>query len=141
MTKLAHVTTNQSDRPMVPLLSLPSDGQVQTIYIKVNATNQVSFSLTQDTDNWWCEGLIWEFDYEYGMFINFEFVPGTGQAFTGLTYTTPGFWFSERNGNKQSCFVPPLVGTYTFDINLTVESKATTVLSIDPRIVVTPIIT
>lgn len=136
MRNLAQATVNDTTDPLEPLLlSLPPDGTVKTVYIKVVKDTAV-FSLLPDGP-FTFGGITWQLDPEYGLFINFVFSPGDEQILD-LTYKTPLFWLSEVSNNTppnlkmQSCCVPSIAGTYKFFVN-TASGRH------DPKIVVTPL--
>jgi hypothetical protein len=97
-------------------------------------------------------GVTWKPDV-YALMITFAFVPPPGvmptpQApiVTELVPTTPVLWFSDTFsgsvGTSQMCCVPSILGEYHFDVMIGDRNgKKTRHRSVDPKIIVTPIIT
>lgn len=95
-------------------------------------------------------GIKWKPDV-YALMITFAFVPPppsvtTTQTVTELVPTTPALWFSdtfpESSPTSQMCCIPSTLGEYHFDVMITDESgNKTRHKSVDPKIIVTPIIT
>jgi hypothetical protein len=130
MKNLAHAVAKKTMGVPEPLLlPLPPDGTVKTVYIQV--INDKAMFAPQKEGPFDFEGLTWQLDPEYGLFINFVFVQ-TDDPITDLTYKTPLFWLSEVSNNTQSCCIPSIAGTYKFFVNANGKRH-------DPQIVVTPL--
>jgi hypothetical protein len=135
---------------------LPVDDQLlplignapQTVFIKVDANDQVSFSLAQGPSfpggiSWECSG--------YALMITFVFVnTDPKNKISELIQITPVFWFSDTFSSppssshlQQACCVASAPGEYHFNVIVETilddDTTTTRRLDIDPRIVVTPI--
>jgi hypothetical protein len=132
MKNLAHVVANDTMGTTDTLLPLSAGGAVKQVYIQV--VSGVVGMASQETGPFSFDGLTWQLDPEYGLFINFNFVkPSNGEQIKELTYKTPLFWLSAVSNNTQGCCVPSIAGTYKFFVHT--ESG----LRFDPKIVVTPL--
>src|SRR5262245_46156736 len=82
------------------LLPLPSGGAPQTIYISVTpggTTPGVAFSLTPSGIKY-PDGMTWHCNAEYGLFLNFVFLPSTLGTILSVESDAPvGFALSQAN--------------------------------------------
>lgn len=133
-------------RLMEPALDdtlLPLTGGVpQTIYVSLIAG--VPFFSLQNPPDQRYTGIKWQTN-GYALMITFVFVPPllgapTGDFINELSPVTPALWFSdtfpESSPSNQMCCVPSTLGEYHFNV---VRGDGSMV--VDPKVVVTPIIT
>lgn len=103
-------------------------------------------------------GIAWKPDV-YALMITFAFVPPPNvtptQMVTELVPVTPVLWFSDTfsstvsntssgsSVNSQMCCVPSTLGEYHFDVTISdvVTNQLTRLRSVDPKVVVKPIVT
>jgi hypothetical protein len=126
------------------LLPLPAGGAPQTVYITITSgglTPTVAFSLSQGGTQY-ADGMTWSCSEEYGLFLNFIFLPSTQGTILSVKSDAPvGFVLSEANlsppaggFNQQGC-VQNVEGTYKFHVPVRTASGT---FRVDPKIVVTP---
>lgn len=97
-------------------------------------------------------GIAWKPDV-YALMITFVFVPPppgvpSTQMVTELVPTTPALWLSDTFSDtgssvqRQMCCIPSTLGEYHFDVIISVvgTNQRTRHRSVDPKVVVTPII-
>lgn len=129
------------------MLHIPAGGVAQTIYIWVVNTGTTlvpGFSLTP-TGTVYTGGMIWAVEPEYGLFLNFVFLPSTSGTILGVENDTlpQGMWASHvvtpmplGGFNQQAC-VRNTVDSYSFFVGI--QPKVGEVIRVDPRIIVTPL--
>lgn len=139
-------TTASTSGNQLPL----SGGAPQTV--NVFAISGVPMFWQQDSPQQLYTGITWPTG-GYALMLTFAFVspPGqsSAQSITELVPTMPGLWFSDTFSASgvpsQMCCVPSVLGQYDFDVLISESVQGATVTTrhktVDPKIVVTPIVT
>ena len=129
------------------MLHIPAGGVAQTIYISVvvTGTTLVSGFSLKPTDPPCTGGMIWGVEPEYGLFLNFVFLPSASGTILGVENETlpQGMWASHTviptplgGFNQQAC-VRNAADTYSFFVDI--QPKLGELIRHDPRIIVTPL--
>jgi len=145
MIEAAPVATCKAPMPSTEqLLPLPAGGAPKLVYISLTGSGTnigVAFSLTQSGTGY-PDGMSWEVDAEYALFLNFVFLPSTLGTINEVQPKTPGLWVSDAQSpiplggfNQQAC-VQDIPGTYDFKVSITTPLGD---IHVDPKIVVTPL--